>query len=74
MINGWLIRFFTVAEYINERSEAKMSEINVPIKFINYQTGEQKMMDLMGGCKGVTIEDKFVYRPHFSFAIVENRR
>ena len=51
-----------------------MSEINVPILFINRINGDKKMFDLVGGCKGVSIEDEHVYRPHFSYAIVENKR
>ena len=32
------------------------------------------MVNLVGGCKGISVEDRHVYRPHFSYAIVENRR
>ena len=74
LINGWLIRFFTIAESIADTEDAKMSEINVPILFINRINGNKKMFDLVGGCKGVSIEDEHVYRPHFSYAIVENKR
>ena len=51
-----------------------MSEIKVPVKFKNKFTGKRMMVDIVGGCKGVSIEDKFVYRPHFSYALVENSR
>ena len=32
------------------------------------------MVNLVGGCKGVSIIDSYVYQPHFSYAIVENKR
>ncbi len=29
---------------------------------------------MIGGCKGVSVEKENVYRPHFSFAIVEKTK
>ena len=45
----------------------------MPIKYINLITREKKVVSLVGGCKGVSIEDHYVYRPHFSYAIVDNK-
>ncbi len=70
-INGWIIRFFT-----NEREledEVSVEEIDVPIKHVIAGTGKVTWMYLLGGCRGVSVEDEKVYRPHFSFAIVEKR-
>ena len=50
-----------------------MPEINVPITSINVITGEKKEVKLLGGCKGISIEDNYVYRPHYSYAIVFNK-
>ena len=41
----------------------------MPIKVINLETKITKQMNLVGGCRGISIE-KNVFRPHFSFAIV----
>lgn len=46
-------------------------EIDVPIKLINLITNTIKDLNLVGGCLGVSVEDQNVYRPHFSFAIVQ---
>ena len=51
-----------------------MTEISVPIHYIDLMTLDEKMVDLVGGCKGISIEDKYVYRPHFSYAIVDNKK
>ena len=72
LINGWLIRFFTLNDPIFFQSDAAMPEINVPITSFNLETGEEKKLKLVGGCKGISVEDKFIYRPHYSYAIVEN--
>ena len=43
----------------------------MPIKIINEITNTTKMVNLVGGSRGVSIEAGTIYRPHFSFAIVE---
>ena len=59
-------------EIVHFRDDASMSVVNVPITQMNLQTGEKKELKLVGGCKGISIEDEFVYRPHYSFAIIWN--
>lgn len=36
-------------------------------------TRVEKDFNLVGGCQGISIEDGKVYRPHFSYAIVEKK-
>jgi len=69
IVNGWLIKFFTTQDKLYDES-APVEEIEVPIKIINEITKTTKQVHLVGGCKGVSVSDKGVYSPHFSFAIV----
>lgn len=50
-----------------------MEQFDVPVKVINCYTNTTKHMNLVGGCLGVEIIDN-VYRPHFSFAVVEKEK
>lgn len=43
----------------------------MPIKYVDKPTKKVTNMALVGGCRGVSVEDQKVYRPHFSFSIVE---
>jgi hypothetical protein len=52
---------------------AKIEKISVPIRYINGVTHVGKMVNLVGGCLGISIEDEKVYRPHYSFAITQDR-
>jgi hypothetical protein len=45
----------------------------VPIHYINLVTRKEKDFNLVGGCQGISIENGKIYRPHFSYAIVENK-
>lgn len=72
IINGWLIKFFTIEDSVNKMQ--KIEEFAVDIKYINLETKEVKFFKLKGGCKGVSTEmsakEVTVYRPHFSFVVV----
>jgi hypothetical protein len=68
-ITGWIIRFVTLEGSLTDQLAA--NEIEVPIKRIEEATGDVRMLHLVGGCKGVSVEDQKVYRPHFSFAVIE---
>lgn len=50
--------------------EVAIEEIDVPIKLVNEITKTVKNLNLVGGCRGVSLNGA-VYRPHYSFAIVE---
>jgi hypothetical protein len=50
--------------------EVAIEEIDVPIKLVNEITKTVKNLNLVGGCRGVSLNGT-VYRPHYSFAIVE---
>jgi hypothetical protein len=52
---------------------AEIKEIEVPIKKVDMLTGVTTKLTLKGGCKGVSVEDKMVYRPHFSLVITEEK-
>lgn len=72
VVNGWLLRFFTLEDTIYDTSKLSMEQISVPIKVINEQKGTIKQMSLVGGCRGISVKNQ-VYRPHYSFAIVEKK-
>ena len=69
MINGWVIRFFSIKEALDE--EMNIEQMSIPIKLTNMLTGKETQLHLVGGCRGVSVEDKNVYRPHMSYAIIE---
>ncbi len=48
-----------------------VKEITVPIKQVIAGSEKTTQMYLVGGCRGVSVEDGRVYRPHYSFAILE---
>ena len=77
-INGWLLRFFTLKkEYFPEdptEESIKMEEIDVPVRYINLAKGYDKQLFIVGGCKGVSVEKEKIYRPHFSYAVVEKKK
>lgn len=64
------MRFFTLEDTIYDTSKLSMEQISVPIKVINELKGTVKQMSLIGGCRGISV-NKSIYRPHYSFAIVE---
>ena len=66
--NGWILRFFTTKDVIS--SELAIEEIDVPIKLVNEITQTVKKLNLVGGCRGISLSGN-AYRPHYSFAIVE---
>lgn len=68
--NGWILRFFTTYDMMHDR--VPIEEIDVPIKVVNEITNTVKSLNLVGGCRGVSIENN-VYRPHYSFSIVEKK-
>jgi hypothetical protein len=68
---GWLIKFFTTRDQVSDNLEVE--EISVDINLKNMFTGEEKMLALVGGTKGYSVRAD-VYRPHYSFAIVEKPR
>lgn len=70
VINGWLLRFFTLSDIAYDTAKLSLERISVPIKAVNMMTGTEKNMSLIGGCKGISVKDS-IYRPHYSFAIVE---
>lgn len=70
VVNGWLLRFFTLRDYAGKADDFSLEQISVPIKAVNLMTGAEKKMSLIGGCKGISVKDS-IYRPHYSFAIVE---
>lgn len=65
---GWLIKFFTTRDQVSD--ELEVEEIAVDINLKDMITGEEKMVVLVGGTKGYSVEAD-IYRPHYSFAIVE---
>lgn len=68
--NGWILRFFTTEDIVHDR--VGIEEIDVPIKSVNEITNVVMNLNLTGGCRGVSIENN-VYRPHYSFSIVEKK-
>lgn len=70
--NGWLLRFFTFKDELEEK--VNIEEISVPVKVVNINTKEVSHVHIVGGCRGVSVEDKNVYRPHFSYAVVEKKK
>jgi hypothetical protein len=68
---GWLIKFFTTNDTVS--SELEVEEISVDINLKNLFTSEEKMLVLVGGTKGYSVQAS-IYRPHYSFAIVEKAR
>ena len=72
VINGWLLRLFTLEDTIYDTSKLSMKQISVPIKVINELLGTVKQMSLIGGCRGISVKNT-IYRPHYSFAIVEKK-
>jgi hypothetical protein len=53
-------------------NRVSIEEIDVPIKVVNEITNTIKSLNMVGGCRGVSIENN-VYRPHYSFSIVEKK-
>jgi hypothetical protein len=68
---GWLIKFFTTSDKVSE--ELEVEEIAVDVNLKDLITGEEKMLVLIGGTKGYSVQED-IYRPHYSFAIVEKNR
>ena len=73
VINGWLLRFFTLRDIATDVADFSLEQISVPIKAVNMTTGSEKKMNLIGGCKGISVTDS-IYRPHYFFAIVEMKK
>ena len=70
VINGWLLRFFTLEDTVYETAKLSLEKIRVPIKVVNLMTGLNKQMSMIGGCRGISVKNS-IYRPHYSFAVVE---
>lgn len=69
VLNGWIIRFFTHEDTVHNHVRAET--MTVDILFKDRMSGKETPMQLFGGSCGISIENKYVYRPHYSFSIVE---
>lgn len=51
--------------------QVSVEEIDVVLHEVNMSSNKERKLHLLGGCRGVSVDNKRVYRPHFSLAVVE---
>lgn len=54
-ISGWILRFFTLDSFASSHYDLGLETFDIPIKVVNELTRQTKMMNLLGGTKGISI-------------------
>lgn len=67
-IEGWIIKFFTTANVLTE--DVILEKFEVPVKYIDLVTKKVQHFKILGGCLGYSVQDKCVFTPHYSLAVV----